>query len=100
VEERKALRKAEARKEHAELKCARWKKWVAMLDREVENQIGPVNNLRGTRQRIPSGIAQLTCSPKSSKTISDSRHRIPEPSDASVSSANFSCEANPPCHTV
>ncbi|MEI6233339.1 MAG: hypothetical protein WCT04_09815 [Planctomycetota bacterium] len=60
IEERKVLRKAEARKEHAELKLRAVKKWMSMLDREIENQIGPVNNLASTLDNeFPRGLAQL-----------------------------------------
>lgn len=60
IEERKVLRKAEARKEHAEQKLRATKKWLSLLEREIENQIGPVNALAATLDNgIPRGLAQL-----------------------------------------
>lgn len=60
IDERKELRKAEARKEEAELKLKAVKKWLSMLEREIENQIAPVNNLSAVLDSgIPRGLAQL-----------------------------------------
>jgi len=60
IEERKILRKAEARKEHAELKLKAVKKWLSLLEREIENQIGPVNSLASTLDTgIPRGLNKL-----------------------------------------
>lgn len=60
IEERKELRKAEARKEHAELKLKAVKKWLSLIEREIENQMGPVNTLSGTLDNgFPRGLAQL-----------------------------------------
>ena len=60
IEERKELRKAEMRKDEAEVKLKAVKKWLSLLEREIENQIGPVNNLASVLDSgIPTGLAQL-----------------------------------------
>jgi hypothetical protein len=43
VDEQRALRKAERRKEEAERKMQATKRWMAVLERETEKLMGPVN---------------------------------------------------------
>ncbi len=60
IDERKELRLAEAHKEECEAKLKSTKKWMMLLEREIDNQIGPVNNLASTLDSgIPNGLAQL-----------------------------------------
>ena len=60
VDELKALKKAERRKEEAERKLAAAKKWVAMLDRETNKLMAPINNLSNMLDvNTPKALAKL-----------------------------------------
>jgi hypothetical protein len=60
VDEQRELRKAEHRKDEAEQKLKAVKKWIMSLEPEIENLIGPVNNLSSTLSvATPRALAQL-----------------------------------------
>ncbi|MCY3020845.1 MAG: hypothetical protein NTW87_17650 [Planctomycetota bacterium] len=60
LDEQKALRKAERRKEEVDRKLQLAKKWAMLLDRETSKLMGPVNNLSTMLEvNTPKAIAKL-----------------------------------------
>ena len=60
VDEERALRKAERRKEEAEQKLKAVKKWMGIVERETEKLMGPVNNLSSVLDvATPRALAKL-----------------------------------------
>jgi hypothetical protein len=60
IDELKALKKAERRKEEVEKRLAAAKKWATLLDREATKLMAPINNLSNMLDvNVPKGLAKL-----------------------------------------
>jgi hypothetical protein len=60
IEEEKAMRRAEARKQEAQHKIEATKKWASLLEQQVEKLMGPVNGLSTMLDvDIPKALARL-----------------------------------------
>ncbi|MGD0092454.1 MAG: hypothetical protein ABSE73_21270 [Planctomycetota bacterium] len=60
MDELKALRKAELRKEEAERKLQNAKKWVSLVEREANKLFAPINNLANALDvTTPKALAKL-----------------------------------------
>jgi uncharacterized protein YukE len=60
IEEEKALKKAERRKDEAERKIEAVKKWSVMLEQQILKLMGPVNNLSGVLDSVsPTARSRL-----------------------------------------
>lgn len=60
VEEQKALKKAERRKEEAQKKLEAVKKWSAMLEQQADKLMGPIDNFSGLLDTMaPKALSRL-----------------------------------------